>query len=127
MSSHCGFLLPMLRLYRSGLRVHKTPFIPLAYRNFTSKLDAPPPIKPETPIETALREARDQAILDSLKPPQAPATPEKKPLWDKVKEEASHYWHGLKLLGAETKISSRLLVKLLKGQKLTRREHRQVV
>ncbi|KAI9346753.1 LETM1-like protein-domain-containing protein [Zopfochytrium polystomum] len=50
----------------------------------------------------------------------------KKPLWDRVKEEALHYWHGLKLLGAETSISLRLIRKLLRGETLTRREDRQL-
>jgi LETM1-like protein len=84
------------------------------------------PEKPETPIEQALREAKEQSVLDHLKGTQAPSTVVKKPLWDRVKEEAMHYWHGTKLLGAETKISARLCVKLLKGQKISRREVRQV-
>jgi LETM1 and EF-hand domain-containing protein 1 len=51
--------------------------------------------------------------------------PQKK-LVQRIKEEALHYWHGLKLLGTETSISSRLLLKLLKGNELSRREYRQV-
>ena len=54
------------------------------------------------------------------------AVPPKKPLWQRVKEEARHYWDGSKLLAAETKISSRLTFKLLKGQQLSRREYRQL-
>jgi hypothetical protein len=50
----------------------------------------------------------------------------KKTLWQKVKAEAIHYWHGTKLLGLEVRISSRLIWKLLKGAKLSRRENRQV-
>jgi hypothetical protein len=50
----------------------------------------------------------------------------KKPLWQKIKEEAIHYWHGTKLLGLEVRISSRLIYKMLQGAKLTRRENRQV-
>lgn len=50
----------------------------------------------------------------------------KKTLWQKVKDEAVHYWHGTKLLGLEIRISSKLIWKLLKGGKLTRREARQV-
>jgi len=47
-------------------------------------------------------------------------------VWAKVKHEANHYWDGTKLLGAEIKISWRLLRRLLKGKQLTRRERRQV-
>lgn len=50
----------------------------------------------------------------------------KKTLWQKVKDEAVHYWHGTQLLGLEIRISSSLTWKLLHGGKLTRREHRQV-
>jgi len=45
--------------------------------------------------------------------------------WAKVKEEASHYWHGTKLLGQEIKISAKLQYKVLQGSTLTRRERRQ--
>lgn len=71
------------------------------------------------------------------KPPIAPLTKandvqattpvEKKLLiWEKVKHEAHHYWDGTKLLGLEIRISSRLLIKLLTGYELTRREFNQL-
>ncbi|CAH7685530.1 LETM1-like protein-domain-containing protein [Phakopsora pachyrhizi] len=47
-------------------------------------------------------------------------------IWRKIKEEASHYWHGTKLLGKEIRISAKYQMKLLKGKKLTRRERRQL-
>ncbi|EJD44062.1 LETM1-domain-containing protein [Auricularia subglabra TFB-10046 SS5] len=47
-------------------------------------------------------------------------------IWAKVKHEASHYWHGSKLLVSEIRISRRLLFKLLRGTSLTRREYRQL-
>lgn len=47
-------------------------------------------------------------------------------IWTVVKKEASHYWHGTKLLGKEIRISARIQGRLLAGKKLTRREHRQV-
>ncbi|KAI7892378.1 LETM1-like protein-domain-containing protein [Mucor mucedo] len=47
-------------------------------------------------------------------------------MWQKVKGEAVHYWHGFKLLGLETRISSRLVYKLLQGEPLSRRESRQL-
>lgn len=56
----------------------------------------------------------------------ATAVKPKKTLWQKVKAEATHYWHGTQLLGLEIRISSSLTWKLLHGGKLTRREHRQV-
>ncbi|GAA5809748.1 hypothetical protein MFLAVUS_003161 [Mucor flavus] len=65
------------------------------------------------------KQSIDKKKLRSTKP----AT---KTLWEKVKEEAVHYWHGTKLLGLEVRISSRLAYKLLQGTKLTRRENRQL-
>jgi LETM1 and EF-hand domain-containing protein 1 len=50
----------------------------------------------------------------------------KKTMWQKVKDEAVHYWHGTKLLGLEVRISSKLTWKLLNGSRLSRREARQV-
>ncbi|CCF55975.1 hypothetical protein KAFR_0A05400 [Kazachstania africana CBS 2517] len=50
----------------------------------------------------------------------------KSSLWMKVKHEASHYWNGTKLLGFEIKISSRLLMKMLAGNSLSRRENLQL-
>jgi hypothetical protein len=47
-------------------------------------------------------------------------------IWEKVKHEAAHYWHGSKLLVSEVRISMRLVSQLLKGKTLTRREKRQV-
>ncbi len=60
--------------------------------------------------------------------PSTPAKPveKKKTLWEKVKHEANHYWDGTKLLGLETKISFKLLLKSTAGYELTRREHKQL-
>ncbi|KAG0358073.1 LETM1-like protein-domain-containing protein [Gamsiella multidivaricata] len=50
----------------------------------------------------------------------------KKSLWVRFKNEMIHYWHGTKLLGKEIKISTKLAGRLLHGNKLTRREQRQL-
>ncbi|OSX64799.1 hypothetical protein POSPLADRAFT_1178344 [Postia placenta MAD-698-R-SB12] len=72
-----------------------------------------------------------EATAEPKATPPTPKEPtEKAPLatrvWKKVKHEAQHYWHGSKLLGAEVRISSRLLWKILHGESLTRRERRQL-
>lgn len=59
--------------------------------------------------------------------PVAPVVAEpKKSIWEKVKHEANHYWNGTKLLGYEIKVSTRLLVKMVAGYGLTRRESNQL-
>ncbi|KAF9328626.1 hypothetical protein BG006_008210 [Podila minutissima] len=50
----------------------------------------------------------------------------KKSLWVRFKNEMIHYWHGTKLLGKEIKISTKLAGRVLQGNKLTRREQRQL-
>jgi LETM1 and EF-hand domain-containing protein 1, mitochondrial len=59
-------------------------------------------------------------------PPVSPKPPLATRVWEKVKHEAAHYWHGSKLLVREVRISSRLQWKILQGEALTRRERRQV-
>lgn len=54
------------------------------------------------------------------------STTTKPTMLTKIKDGVSHYWHGSKLLAYETKISSRLLFKLMRGEKLIRREQRQL-
>ncbi|WFD41650.1 LETM1 domain-containing protein ylh47 [Malassezia psittaci] len=63
-----------------------------------------------------------QQIVESEEPKAAMSTR----VWNKVKEEAKHYWHGTKLLAKEVSISTRLLRRLILGYHLTRREHRQL-
>lgn len=58
--------------------------------------------------------------------PTDPPLPLQTRVWNKVKHEAAHYYHGSKLLGKEIRISSRLLLKVMRGMTLTRRESRQV-
>ncbi|KAF8323199.1 LETM1-domain-containing protein, partial [Clavulina sp. PMI_390] len=58
--------------------------------------------------------------------PSEPKPPLFTRVWTTVKKEAAHYWDGTKLLGAEIKVSWRLLRRLLKGKQLTRRERRQL-
>ncbi|KAI8981888.1 LETM1-like protein-domain-containing protein [Mycotypha africana] len=74
------------------------------------------------------RQAKAIAEADVVKSSEniAAAVKPKKSLWEKIKDEAVHYWHGTQLLGLEIRISSSLLWKLLHGGKLTRREHRQL-
>ncbi|KAI9140228.1 LETM1-like protein-domain-containing protein [Paraphysoderma sedebokerense] len=84
-------------------------------------------LKAEKEKDVSLSNTSDSTSAPSTNPTAstAPAIP-KKPLLQRIKDEAIHYWHGTKLLAMEIRISSRLLFKLLRGQKLSRREHRQL-
>ncbi|XP_047398143.1 mitochondrial proton/calcium exchanger protein-like [Sciurus carolinensis] len=50
-----------------------------------------------------------------------------KPLRQRVLDGLKHLYHGCRLLWTDTKIAVRTLWKILKGQTLSRREHRQLV
>jgi hypothetical protein len=85
------------------------------------------------PPPVLLRAARYQSSkpIDNSPPSKSTSLSEPKPplvsrAWSKVKHEASHYWNGSKLLAKEVRIASRLQWKLLHGDSLTRREHRQL-
>ena len=72
-------------------------------------------------VDVAAEKVQEKAVKRDEKPKKGlPAR-----AWAKVKEEASHYWHGTKLLGQEIKISAKLQYKVLQGSTLTRRERRQ--
>lgn len=100
----------------------------LRFQSSDSSRSAPKPVKPETPVETAIREAKSEALKQSVTSADTVEDPpKKKTMWERVKHELVHYWHGTKLLGAEIAISNRLLIKLLHGQQISRREYRQVL
>jgi len=69
-----------------------------------------------------------QILKESKSTDVAPPPEPKKSLWQRIKHEVVHYWHGSKLLAKETRIASSLFWKsTVKGQQLTRREHKQLV
>lgn len=82
------------------------------------------------PVQTAPAQQASAPPLpkqdDKSGVPAEPIPPLMSRVWTKVKHEASHYWHGTKLLASDIRISSRLLASLLRGKTLTRRERRQV-
>ena len=76
--------------------------------------------------KNATKAAEEKAVKTMDNKVSAATTPKKTTLWQKIKAEAVHYWHGTKLLGLEIRISSRLVYKMLQGANLSRRENRQV-
>lgn len=47
-------------------------------------------------------------------------------IWQKIKGEILHYYHGFRLLGLDMKVSAKLIWRILHGKELSRREHRLV-
>lgn len=101
-------------------------------RNAENKSPSEPQLfKAQKPASSSSKAAPDTTTTSSSSAATATAAPasvkKKKTLWQKVKDEATHYWDGTKLLGLEIRISSKLTWKLLNGGYLTRREARQVL
>jgi hypothetical protein len=122
-------LIPLAIIHRSG-GMH--PHV-IAYSRARRSLSMPQRF--QLPQADALpRFLSSKVTADPSSPrPSPPATKNAKPtdpvlsrVWNKVKHEAQHYWHGTKLLAKEVRISARLQRKILQGETLTRRERRQV-
>jgi LETM1 and EF-hand domain-containing protein 1 len=109
----------------------------------SSSSPAPPPyihIKPSQASSSAPAAPAEKIALNELDTPKSEAVAKAKETaveaapkgsrWSRikavVKHEAAHYWNGSKLLAKEVRISGGLLSALLRGRKLTRREHRQL-
>ncbi|KAL6266395.1 hypothetical protein P5V15_003248 [Pogonomyrmex californicus] len=48
-------------------------------------------------------------------------------IWQKIKSEILHYYHGFRLLGLDMKVSAKLIWRILHGNELSRREHRLLI
>ncbi|XP_012229350.1 mitochondrial proton/calcium exchanger protein [Linepithema humile] len=48
-------------------------------------------------------------------------------IWQRIKGEILHYYHGFRLLGLDMKVSAKLIWRILHGHELSRREHRLLV
>ncbi|XP_076244515.1 leucine zipper and EF-hand containing transmembrane protein 1 [Calliopsis andreniformis] len=70
-----------------------------------------------------LKEKTEGTVVQSA----SKAVVEKPSLWQKVKAEIIHYYHGFRLLFLDMKISAKLVWRILKGKELTRREHRLLI
>lgn len=78
--------------------------------------------KKETQKEKIFPKEQSPELVD---PAVTVAPTVKKTLWQKIKDEVSHYYTGFKLLYFEIKIAARLLWQVMNGRMLTRRERRQ--
>lgn len=107
---------------RPSLRPYLCPFIYNSPRllHTTRSRTAPAPSNPSNNSSSTSTSEKALATKDK------PKGTRLQRIWAGIKKEATHYWHGTKLLGKEIRISARIQGRLLAGKKLTRREHRQV-
>jgi LETM1 and EF-hand domain-containing protein 1 len=113
---------PTIGLRTRIQRSHAMPMI-LWARFYSSQKDHESHLKTESPIEKAIRDAKENKLSEKETEPTKGAKPS---LSVRVKKELMHYWQGSKLLGKEISISYRLVKKLLYGTSLSRREQRQL-
>ncbi|KAH9631054.1 hypothetical protein HF086_015039 [Spodoptera exigua] len=83
------------------------------------------PLKPSSKVEATV-ETIKKGIEEQEKLPKKEEQ-KKKSLKERIMNELRHYYHGFRLLFIEVRISSKLFFKILKGDTLTRREHRLLV
>ncbi|KAK7873837.1 hypothetical protein R5R35_005703 [Gryllus longicercus] len=82
------------------------------------------PLKPSSKVEQTV-EVLKKDLLVSEKPAVSPAV--KKTLWQKIKDECLHYYHGFRLLFVDINVSRKLLWRVMNGKSLSRREYRLLV
>ncbi|CAH0399703.1 unnamed protein product [Chilo suppressalis] len=83
------------------------------------------PLKPSSKVEATV-ETIKKGIEEKEKLPKKEEK-KKKSLKERVMDELRHYYHGFRLLFIEIRISTSLCFRILKGESLTRREHRLLV
>lgn len=76
----------------------------------------------------ALKEAEPSTVATKLDTSTvAVPAPPKRPLVKRIWDELVHYYHGFRLLFIDIRVSSRLVYRVLNGDELSRREHKQLV
>lgn len=89
--------------------------------------------EPSSKIEETVKNIKEEKelknkMVDSVAKDgeQAKKAVAKVTVWQKVKGEILHYYHGFRLLGLDMKVSAKLIWRILHGKELSRREHRLV-
>lgn len=79
-------------------------------------------------VEETVRNIKEEKELKEKMIDNAIELPKKAKVtvWQKVKGEILHYYHGFRLLGLDMKVSAKLIWRILHGKELSRREHRLV-
>lgn len=108
---------------------YTTVYVP-SYRTFhtTSKGLEKEHLKPSSQVEVTVKDLKEKAKAagSPVVTDKTLEVVERKSLAVRVKEEILHYYHGFRLLFIDTKICCRYIWRLVNGEKLSRREHRQV-
>lgn len=87
------------------------------------------PLRPSSKVEESVMafKRESETRKGEEQPPQKVMLEVKPSLWKRVVDELKHYYNGFRLFFIDIRISSKLMVRLLRGETLTRREKRQMV
>ncbi|XP_071579036.1 mitochondrial proton/calcium exchanger protein isoform X2 [Temnothorax nylanderi] len=86
--------------------------------------------EPSSKIEETVKNIKEEKELKDKKVDsvvKASEQPKKAVIWQKIKGEILHYYHGFRLLGLDMKVSAKLIWRILHGKELSRREHRLLI
>ncbi|XP_011633164.1 mitochondrial proton/calcium exchanger protein [Pogonomyrmex barbatus] len=90
--------------------------------------------EPSSKIEETVKNIKEEKELKdkmveyvSKDSDQAKKAVAKVSIWQKIKSEILHYYHGFRLLGLDMKVSAKLIWRILHGKELSRREHRLLI
>ncbi|KAF5269360.1 hypothetical protein FQA39_LY08752 [Lamprigera yunnana] len=83
------------------------------------------PLKPSSKVEVTVQEIIKKKVETPVVAPTTAVV--KKSLKQKIVDELVHYYHGFRLLFIDIKISTGLVIRILRGKTLTRREHRLLI
>lgn len=84
------------------------------------------PAKASSKVEEAVNLLKGKA-MDEAEAKEKQVVPKKKPWKTIIMDELKHYYHGFRLLFVDINISRKLAMKALRGETLSRREHRLLV
>ncbi|XP_077275797.1 leucine zipper and EF-hand containing transmembrane protein 1 [Temnothorax americanus] len=90
--------------------------------------------EPSSKIEETVKNIKEEKELKDKRVDSVVKTSEqekkavaKVTIWQKIKGEILHYYHGFRLLGLDMKVSAKLIWRILHGKELSRREHRLLI
>ncbi|XP_042877628.1 mitochondrial proton/calcium exchanger protein-like [Penaeus japonicus] len=127
---HCQVSRPAV-FVSPALHVSYTTVQVPRYRNFHTSSWAfeKENLKPSSQVEVTVKDLKEKAKAagSPLVQEKKLQVVERKSLGLRIKEEILHYYHGFRLLFIDTKICFKYVWRIVNGEVLSRREHRQLV
>uniref|UniRef100_A0A0P4WD41 Mitochondrial proton/calcium exchanger protein n=1 Tax=Scylla olivacea TaxID=85551 RepID=A0A0P4WD41_SCYOL len=141
--SYTTVYVPAYRSFHASVRLWEKEFSPQVTSSTASQKTVPPPqsernssakvkeketLKPSSQVEVTVKDLKEKA-----KAAGSPIVQDKKlvrprkSLGERIKDEILHYYHGFRLLFIDTKICCKYVWRIVNGETLSRREHRQLV